>query len=50
MHASRKSYYSRILETKVLDFSPSFGKDPDDEVATVQLNVVVRRCHIRATW
>ena len=45
MHGSRKSYHNHILETKVsfglLDFSPSFGKDSDDEVATKQLTAVV---------
>ena len=46
MHASRKSYRNHISEIKVLGFSPSFGKDPDDEVATEQLTAVVRRCHI----
>ena len=46
MHTSQKSYHNRILETKVLGFSPSFG---DDEVDTVQLSAVVQRCHIRAT-
>ena len=50
MHASQKSYHNRISETKVLGYSPSFGKDPDDEVATEQLTAVVRRCHIHATW
>ena len=41
MHASRKSYgHNCILETKIcLGFSPSFGKDSDDEVATEQLHV-----------
>ena len=48
MHASQKFYHNRISETKVLGFSPSFGKDSDDEVATEQLIVVVRRCHICA--
>ena len=49
MHASRKSYHNRISETKVLGFSPSFGKDPDDEVVTEHLTAVVRRYHIHAT-
>ena len=40
MHASQKSYHNRTLETKVLCFSPSFGKDPDDEVAPEQLTAV----------
>ena len=40
MHVSQKSYHNRILETKVLGFSPSFGKDPDDEVAPEQLIAV----------
>ena len=33
-------YHSRISETKVLGFSPSFGKDPDDEVSTEHLTAV----------
>ena len=41
MHASQKSYHNHISETKVLGFSPSFGKDPDDEVAPEQLTAVV---------
>ena len=41
MHASQKSYNNRISETKVLRFSPSFGKGPDDEVAPEQLTAVV---------
>ena len=41
MHASQKSYHNRISETKVLGFSSSFGKDPDDEVAPEQLTAVV---------
>ena len=40
MHASQKSYHNRISKTKVLGFSPSFGKDPDDEVASEQLTAV----------
>ena len=48
MHALWKSYHNGISETKVLGFSQSFGKDPDDEVATEQLTAVVRRCHIHA--
>ena len=40
MHISQKSYHNRIWETKVLGFSPSFGKDTDDEVATEQLTAV----------
>ena len=42
--ASQKSYHNHILETKSLDwlgFSPSFGKDFDDEAATEQLTAVV---------
>ena len=41
MHASWKSYgHNCILETKIsLGFSPSFGKDSDDEVAIEQLHV-----------
>ena len=42
---SRKCYYNHVSETKVsfglLGFSPSFGKDSDDEVATKQLTAVV---------
>ena len=41
MRHSRKSYHNHISEMKVsfglLGFSPSFGKDSDDEVATKQL-------------
>ena len=33
-------YYNRISETKVLSFSPSFGKDPDDEVSIEHLTAV----------
>ena len=40
MHVSQKSYHNRILETKVLGYSPSFGKDHDDKVATDQLTAV----------
>ena len=40
MHASQKSYHNHILETKVLGFSPSCGKDLDDEVAPEQLTAV----------
>ena len=40
-----KSYHNYILEMKVsfgwLGYSPSFGKDSDDEVATKQLTAVV---------
>ena len=39
MHASQKSYHNYISERKVLDFSPSFGKGPD-EVAPEQLTAV----------
>ena len=42
---SRKSYHNHVSETKVsfgqLGFSPSFGKDSDDEIATEQLTAVV---------
>ena len=45
MRNSRKSYHNHISETKVsfglLGFSPSFGRDSDDEVATKQLTAVV---------
>ena len=41
MQASQKSYHNCISETKVLGFSSSFGKDPDDEVAPEQLTAVV---------
>ena len=46
MHASWISYHNRISETKVplanwAQFSSSFGKDSDDEVANEQLNAVV---------
>ena len=40
MYVSQKSYHNHISETKVLGFSPSFGKDHDDEVATEQLTAV----------
>ena len=43
-HASRKSYHNCISEKSLfgwLGFSPSFGKDFDDEVATEQLTTVV---------
>ena len=36
-----KSYHNRISGTEILGFSPSFGKDPDNEVATEQLTAVV---------
>ena len=45
MHATQKSNgHNRILETKIsvwLNFSPSFGKNSDDEVATEQLIALV---------
>ena len=41
MHASQKSYHNHISETMVLGFSPSLGKDPDDEVAPEQLTGVI---------
>ena len=41
MHTSWKSYHNCISGAKVLEFSPSFAKDPDDEVATEQLTTVV---------
>ena len=37
----QKSYHNRISETKVLGYSQSFVKEPDDEVAPEQLTVVV---------
>ena len=37
----QKSYHNCILETKVLGFSQSFVKDPDDEVVPEQLTAVV---------
>ena len=37
----QKSYHNRISETKVLGFSHSFVKDPDDEVALEQLTAIV---------
>ena len=33
----------------LLGFSPSFGKDSDDEVATKQLTAIVARRYIFAT-
>ena len=44
MHTSQRSYHNHISETKpswLIGFSPSFGKDFDDEVATEELIVVV---------
>ena len=41
MDTSRKSYHNHISETKILGFSPSFGKDSDNELATEQLIAVV---------
>ena len=44
MHASRKSYHNRILETKplwLIGLFTIFAKASDDEVATEQLTTVV---------
>ena len=48
MHVSQKSYHNHISETKVLGFSPSFGKDPDDEVSPEPLSAVElsHSCHM----
>ena len=45
IYAPQKFYHNHILETKISladwTFSPSFGKDSDDKIATEQLTALV---------